>query len=510
MKNKGLVITFLLSSMLLSACDQKTTPSKPKVFKSFEEAASSVVNKHNYTTHVLTMFSEDEKTPFVEFNLYNLNDGAIYDDYSGYYSGYLKQKGQGIVNFNATLDMNTLILGSFVATNTSLGISEIFSLASEHILDKSFTFSEEREAYVCSDWDAIAVIADLGVGIYAEVVSSPLDFTATFADNQITITSVYDYVYFDLKEIHATFTVTLTISNIENTKNKVLENYIRKPDYVFVAPTEWDTGIKEDYFDKYFNSDYPPFINGLSYSWHYGEDVSEGNTVTLVEDYYAGNLIDSYVALLEAAGYKKGVNPEYVEYFRTVEDDVIVHKYYVKMKYFAPTDIIKGTNIPYGYLYPNGVTVFKFLHKTAPKETIKTIGQLEEYLPATAVGNLLPKFDLPDDTRVSGFYDDTQSQPSLALLAKGIGSEFFKIYPESKEKAIEFVNDFNSKYEALGFEVVDAHLFGQYWLSDDYGSVIRITNPSTVEDWDERPYIELRLEISNSTVEHHKNNVEEE
>ena len=502
MKQKITSVLFVIAAMLVSGCNNGGSNPKPTdpVFDSFEAASESVRTKHNYTARLVNQF-DTEVEPFVDFNFYNLSNGAMYDDYSGYYSGYIKQKDQGIVVFSAPYDVSTLILGAFVATNLDLGISDIYALAPEHILDKKFTYVESREAYVCSDFDAIAILADLAFGEYAELASAPEDFTAVFENNAITFTALFDIYYFDLKPIHAVATVSLTISKIEATHNKVLENYIANPNYVFVAPTEWDTGIEEYYFNEYYNRYYPPFIDGLSYSWHYGQSVSEGSYVVMVEDYYSGDLTSRYAAILKDNGFVESINPGYIEYVKIVEEEYVYHKYYVKMKFYAPTDK-DASGMEYGYLFPNGVTSFKFLYKMVTKDVITNIGLLNDYISQTKAGDFLPAMNLSDDTAVKGFQDATSSDPVYAFLAKGKNSQFFNICPATKEEAIAFVTQYVSDLEARGFEYTK--FLGQYWLADDYGSEIKIEDPESKTEWTEGTSLQIRIGITNKTIEHYE------
>ena len=480
-----------------------------EVIDTFEKAVNSIKTKHNYSAHLVNQWA-NESTPWVEFNYYNINDGAMFDDYSvassGMYSGYIKQKDQGIITFRMPTNGSGIIAGSFVATNTNLGISDFYSLAVEHIVDKEFTYDSTKEAYVCSDFDALAVIGNLGFGNWVELTIAPENFTAKFVNGNLIINAVFEVHYFDEVQVDTTADITLTVSSIEKTSNERIESYVANPDYTFVAPTEWTAGAKEN-FDEEFNGYYPPFINGLSYSWDYGVYVSEGYYVAIVEDYYAGDLTGGYAALLPGAGFHEVSNPGYTEYQKVVEDEVNVHTYSIKMKYHAPTDKDKS-GMEYGYLYPNGVSTFIFLHKQKTKETIVNVGLLNEYISKSIAGTFLPSFTFDDETRVSGFKDATESGSSYVLLLKGESNQFFDIYPnDTQARASSKVEAYVAALRELGFECQSSDSFQQYWCTDEYFSQIKITDPAKVSNWSTSSKLQVRIEITQETLDHYQEEI---
>lgn len=156
-------------------------------------------------------------------------------------------------------------------------------MALEHILDKTFTFDSVRNAYVCSDIDAISVICNMAFGDYVQLVEAPEDFVAVFINKSLIITSIFGVRYYDQgQEYHAVATVTLNVTNFEK-HNRIFENYVVTPDYTFENPTAWNDEIKE-YFNTKYNGYYPPFIDGLSYSWKYGLTPNGGVYTPIVED----------------------------------------------------------------------------------------------------------------------------------------------------------------------------------------------------------------------------------
>lgn len=502
MKLRKLTLLSFLSAALVVACNGNgggkggDNPPQPSRIESFEEAVASVLNKHNYSAHVKNQFN-GESEPFVEFNYYNINDDVMFDDLSGYYSGYIKQKNQGIVTFRAPFDNSGIVVGRFVATNTQLDISDYYTLALEHILDKEFT-KGENDIFTCTDFDAMAVIGGLAFGDYVTLTSAPENFTAKFENDKLTISAVFGVDFFDEQPLHFDASISIEVTKLESTKNTLMEKYVKNPDYTYKAPTDWDNGVKE-YFDENYNGYYPPFIEGLSYSWDYGSSVSEGSYVVMVEDYYSGDLTSRYATILADNGFVTVSNPAYIEYVKTVEDEQLVHKYSVKMKFYAPTDT-DGNGMQYGYLYPNGVSSFKFLHKQQTKDEIVNVGLLNTYIASTQAGGFLPTLGLDDTVRVSGFKDATDSDPIiLAFLGKGKSNDYFNIYPTSKQTAVNAFNAFKSDLESKGFE--SSTIFGQVWMSDDYGSAVRFTDPSGISDWTSSTYIQMRISITKATIE---------
>lgn len=469
---------------------------------SFEKAINSIKTNHNYSAHLNNQWA-NETEPFVDYNFYNIDDNAMFDDFNAYfYSGYLKQKGQGIVTFQLNKTATTtggLVLGNFVATNLERTISDIYTLAVEHLVDKTFTYDETDKIYKSTSMDAMAVLANLAFGDYTSLVSAPEYITAKFENNALTFRGVFDINYFDEVEVHTTGDVTLVVSNFEKTRNSVLEGYVANPDYTYTAPTEWDSDTIK-FFNEEFNGYIPPFIEGLSYAWKSGQSVSEGYYVAMVEDYFGGDLTTKYRQAIEAVGFSEVSNPGLIEYKKVVEDENLVHTYSIKMKYYAPTDT-DSSHMQYGYLYPNGVTSIKFLHKQQTKQTIVTVALLNEYISNTAVGQYFPKFSLADDTRVANFSDASNSDENMILLLKGTNSAFFNIYPDTKQHAVEAVEKLVVDLKLLGFEGSSSSSFQQYWLSDDYFSQVKITDPSYSSTWSSSSYLQVRIEITQASLD---------
>lgn len=500
MKFKRLSISLIISSLVLVGCsnDNKSP------IKSFSDACEHILTKHNYSAHLVNQW-DTEDSPWFEANFYNINNDVIYDDIGNldsgtkYYSGYIKQKGQGIVNFRAPVDGTGIVTGSFIATNLERNVSDVYARAPENIVSAPYTYDNERKAYVCNDFDAITVIANLAFGEYTSMVSAPEAFTGVFKNNKLTITAIFDVYYFYIVEVHAIATVTLTFTHLGSTHNKSLEDYVKNPSVIYNAPTAWDQGSKH-LFNQYFNGVIPPFIDGLSYSWKYGTSSSEGSTVVMVEDYFNGDLTSTYEQILLNNDFKKSINPYYVEYVKTIQEELIVKKYYVKMKYYAPTDVDAG-GMFYGYLFPNGVSSFKFLYTEQTVSEITNVGLLNEYIGESVVGNFFPTLTLDDECKVTNFKDASGTIENMVFLLKGDNSQYFKIYPGSKEAAVQFISDLRNYLEAHGFDCGSGIFGDQYWYVDDYFSEVRFTDPESISEWSENTAIKMRIGITQDTLD---------
>lgn len=480
----------------------------------FEKAVNNVRTQHNYSAHLDNQF-DGEAEKFASFNYYNIYDDALYSDMNGYYSGYIKQKDQGIVTFAMPLDSSGLFTGSFVATNLERGVSDYYNanieylVGAEQILSKQYTYDVNKDVYVCSDWEAIAMIATMAFGFSTEASAiAPEYFTATFIDNKLVISATFRVIYFNEVEVNIPAYVTLEISNFGSTHNERIETYVANPDYTYVAPTEWNSDIK-DCFDDRFNSYYPPFISGLSYSWDYYYAWNEGYGAIVIEDYFAGDLVTSYINTLLGNGFKQAENPYYTEYVKVEEDNILKHTYSVKMKYHAPDEIDAG-GIRYSYLYPNGLTTFIFLHKQQTKSQITNVKLLNEYIANTAAGGFMPAFGLSDDTKVANFADATATESEVYAFkssgVEGSGSNFFRIYPESKAVAITFFEKLKEDLASVGLSTQQT-AFDQLWISDDYGSTVRITDPNNISTWTSNSYLQVRIEITKKSIEEYNKEI---
>lgn len=477
--------------------------------ETFVDAINSINARHNYSAHLNNQWA-NESEPFADFNYFNINDDVMFDDFDTYfYSGYIKQKGQGIVNFQLNKSATStggLILGYFKSTNVDRSVSDVYSLAVEHLIAEEFIYDEDLGLYKSTSMKAMAILANLAFGDYTSLVSAPEYITAKFENDILTFQGIYEVTYFDVEEVHTTADVTLKVSNIEKTHNEILEGYVINPDYTYVAPTEWDKDTS-DLFKEEFNGVIPPFIEGMSYAWKAGRSVSEGFYVAMVEDYFAGDLTSGYRVALEAIGFHEVSNPGLIEYQKIVEEEDVIHTYSVKMRYYSPEEK-DSSGMKYGYLYPNGISSFKFLHKQKTKGTIVTVGLLNDYIGKSLAGEYLPKFDLDADTKVANFNDASATSEDMVILYKGTegasDGAYFRIYADTKNHAVEAVNKFISDLRKLGFSGSSSASFQQYWMSDDYFSQIRITDPSYATAWTDKTYLQVRIEITQASIDYWK------
>lgn len=508
-------LSLLLTSILfIAGCGDNPggdiPPEPVDPVTSFETAKRFILSKHNYSAHLVNQW-ENETTPWADFNFYNIDNNVMFDDLYlaeyKFYEGYIKQKGQGIIDFKMYQN-NSIGVGSFATTNVNLGISDINLLSLEHILDKEYVQDAENNTYYTVDRDATAVLANLAFGEYVQLVSDTEKIIAKYENDTLTLSGDYGVTYFDVVEVSTTAHVTVTVTKLGDTRNSILEGYVAEPDYTYTAPTEWDDDIKE-LFDNHYNGYYPPFVEGLSFAYKYGQGVSEGFYTARLEDYWAGDLTGSYARALEGEGFRLVENPAYIEYLKVVEDEQLIHRYSVKMKFYAPTEK-DASGMEYGYLYPNGVTSFNFLHKQQTKSEINTVKLFNEYIANTPAGAYLPAINLPDNTKVSNFKDATDTRADDALFLKGESGQYIYIYADTKANAIKAVEEYVAALKLIGLDGKSSSSFQEYWMSDDYGTSIHLTDPSYETTWASgTSKIKIWIEISKTTLERWQSSVVE-
>ncbi len=510
---KKILAPLFVIALAVTGCTNPSGGNTPEEYKSFNAIKSAILSKHNYTAHVYAEYDETHEK-IADARYYNINNDALYSDASEYmYTGYIRQKNQGFILFQMLKTGSAVIPGYFVATNTNLGVSDIYTLAIENLVNADFS-QEEDNTFVARNAKAVAVAANLALGDFVVYCSAPEnnEFKVTVAEDfsSITVEAKFVYNYQDVSEgslddtfKQAPLTVSITIDHIGSTRNSAIEAYIANPDTTFSNPTDWDDGVKT-LFKNYYNNYIPPFMEGLSYSWRYGEDVSEGKVVARVEDYASGDLTSRYSTLLVNNGYVKSGN----EYIKTVQDDAnkVVHKYYVKMSYYAPTQK-DASGMEYGYLYPNGVFSVKFLYKGQTLEEVTTVGLLNSYLSNTDAGSFIPQLGLDENIKVSNFSDNTYNSNNAgngeiyAFVAPNRTS-YFNVHIEDYSSALAFVNSYKASCESKGFTFQSA--MGASYGTDEYGSIIRITDVASVSSssWSSIKKVQMQYVILKESVAH--------
>ena len=93
MKRKSIFSILTASAMMIVGC-AKNGESAPEIsLEEFKTAISEgILGTQNYSTNIRARY-KDEKEDFHTFNMYSINDDAIFDDDDTYfYNGYIRQK----------------------------------------------------------------------------------------------------------------------------------------------------------------------------------------------------------------------------------------------------------------------------------------------------------------------------------------------------------------------------------------------------------------------------------
>lgn len=517
MKKK--ILTFLtILSMVMVGCgkqppvdpeDPVDPPSGETI--SFDAVKSKIINDHNYSAHIFSKFTETNEN-LADYNLYNIDDNVIFDDADETYNyGYIKQKNQGIVSFRSPKSNEGMLIGDLIATNTQLGMSDIYQIALEHVLDKTFTKKEgTNNTYLTTDFYAMAVVGNLGLGDYIMWASAPESISLTLLSEtsfRIDAEFIYNYVSEEEGSLDDTFVQTpiqvkIDVSQLGTTRNSTYEGYVSDPDFEFTAPTEWDEYALY-FFDQYFNHETPPFIDGLSYASKSYEALVEGKYYAAVEDYASGDLRSAHAQKLERNDYVLTDG----KYVKTIEDteNQKVKKYTVSLYYLAPTDKDED-GMEYGFLYPQGVFYAMYKYTETSTVSVTNVQQLNGYLLTTDASNFIPQLSVNGSTRVSGFKDNTGDSNNAgngdiyAFVAPNRTS-YFNVHIEDQTQALNFVNAYKSELENRGFEFQKA--FGLWSGVDDYGSIIRFTDVASIDasTWSRIQYVQMAYVILKTSVE---------
>ena len=277
MKHKSLLAILIASSMMVVGCN-KENPTGPNIsLDEFKTAISEgILGTQNYSAHITARFKGDNED-YSNFNMFNLNDDAIFDDASSYfYNGYIRQKDQGIVDFQMLKAGEAVIPGEFYATDPNMDMHDFYPAAPSNIFSDLTTYSKIKyNRFKCTDTHAMAVIANLGLGLHAMWASNPIDFTVIvnkdFSKVEVKSEFIYNYQSEEAGNLDNTFVQTpvyinVTFTNIGTTSFPSIEAYVENPDYVFPTPTTWSEADIE-MLKNNFNKEVPPFIEGLSYAY---------------------------------------------------------------------------------------------------------------------------------------------------------------------------------------------------------------------------------------------------
>ena len=462
---------------------------------------NAILNNHNYEATVSATFDEDSYV-IASYKLYNLNDTALYSDESGteIYAGYVKQKDQGYVNFSVAQSGGGLLLGEFLSTNYSVGISELDPFCLESVLNASFIkVADKKQDFSCTDFTSIAAIANLAFGEYVTSARAPESYVITVDDTNSKLIIKASFSYPTQVGKLSPATVSIIVSNIGAVNNVDIENHVANPSYNYKAPTKWS---EDDLalFDQYFGDYVPPFVTGASYAFDINDVTDTGFKVVLAEDYASGNLSSSYATALEGKGFSK-VDDKYV---LEVEDEAkqLKKTYTVTLNYVSPE-----SDADIKLYYPKGIFSVKYKYKEETTATVDTVAKLNEFLSKTAAKDILPAFPLDGSIKVTKFADGTDSAnkqtitgDSYVFVSPSLG-DYFRVYIPTYNEAVNFINSYGALLSVKGFVAsgsLGTFAFGSY--TDDYSSGFIFGDPVFAKESNYPGYLEIQLRVTKDTV----------
>ena len=429
-----------------------------------------IVNNHNYSAHIKTMLEGDAE-PFVEYNFVNINDDAIYDDKdTWFFSGFIKQKNQGIVDFQMLKTGQVVIPNEFYATKTDLGMSSFYEAAPGNAFTVAYSKdATKKNEFVSTNTYAMAVIANLGLGLYSQLAMNPTNFKVVVNEDysQVDIVAVYVVSYVDpdeasmddsFRQVNATVTISLT--DIGSTTNAPIEAYLEDPSTVFYPMTSWEDGEVDDFIKGYYDNQLPPFVTGLSYATEIREEKYNGIAGVSLCDYASGDLSSSYGEILGRNDYEKINN---YEYLKEVEDTAnnVKKQYRVVMTYRGPNEAMQdGTK--YGFYYPNGFFKVQFVYSTKSLTEVKTGADLKAFFAGKDISKLIDLSSLPDTATITGFKDNTDESN------KGTTESVFKFVAPSRASSGFYISipDYN---DAKAFIDAQRAIFDQFLEDGEQG-----------------------------------------
>ena len=522
MKLKRLSIILAASVMALVGCGNDNPEQTNISLEEFKTAISEgILGTQNYSAHIDTRFEGDEEY-FVSFNTYSINDDAIFDDTSTYYYyGYIRQKNQGIVDFQMLKAGQTVFPGEFYATNASMPLHEFYPAAPSNIFASLNSFSKEgANVFKSGDVDAMAVIANLGLGINAMLAMNPDYFYVSLDAEHSTITVnstfIYNYQSEEPGALPDTFIqvpvyINVVFTSIGTTSFPSIEEYVANPDTVFPTPTAWSES-DEAILRSNFNNMVPPFVEGLSYAYELKAKGSGNTFYALLVDYASGDLTASYGASL--TGFKKESDSQYQ---KVVEDDQAKHIYTVDMRFYDPNEVMNPqSGEKWGFCYPNGVFQIKFSYKKVITTEIKNVQDLVSYLDLVDASRFFLFDEVNSASQVKGFSDGTVTANQgeggdIYHFTAPTGFATFKVYL-SYADAVKFgaaeETYLNSCSDLSRSTNTPAHTV--MYSTDDSYTVFQFTLMSSFSESSYPGYIEIRVRISHTFYEAHKNDHSEE
>lgn len=495
--------------------DSEGTSDSGTVTKDYVEThVENILKNHNYTADISCVSLEDTSKYISKYSMFNISNDVLYTDGDSLeYYGFIRQKDQGIVEFESLKAGSAVIPGAFIATNVSLGMSDLYALALEHIglLQNEFTRVSDN-IYNTKNREIKAIVGNLAFGDYVVYATEPEVLEIKGEENELVLsgTYIYNYQSEDAGSLDDTFIqephiVTIRVKNIGSTHNESFENYVKEPTTTYSAPLRWsETDVS--FFNTYYNSVVPPFIDGLSYSYRMVRGVSSGEYVSQLEDYASGDLTSAYGAILDKdENFVKKSDTRYV-YEVTDEEAKLVHTYAVEMRFTSP-ETVDRYGIKTGYYFPKGVFTVKFVHTTKTAEEIVTVDLANSYIQSSKAKGLIKKFPLTGSYKVSNFLEGTAKAneaygSDFYALVVPTRTAYFNIYIPTYDEAVKFIKDYTELQKENGFEPSGSlGTFVFYTLGDEYNSLIRFGDIVNAGKSSYKGYVQVQLAITNDSVD---------
>lgn len=519
MKRKSIITILVASAMLLVGCDNKQTPPPNISLEEFKTAINEgILGTQTYSANIYTKYPSQSQE-LISFNMYSVNDDAIFEDKDPYfYNGYIRQKNQGIVDFEMLQSGSAVIPGEIYAADSTMKIHDFYPAAPSNVFANLDSYTKvKNNVFQSDDIDAMAVIANLGMGIYAMRISNPEYFTVTVSKDysKVTVKATFidNYQSEEPGALPDTFVqepvdITVTFTNIGTTSFPSIEEYVANPDYIFPTPTGWsesDLAILKNHF----NDEVPPFVEGLSYAYEL-KSKGAGNTYyALLVDYASGDLSTSYGSVLSGLDFEP-VNS--MTYQKVVEDELARHTYEIAMTFYDPDDVMdEQTGEKWGNWYPNGVFQIKFSYKESMLAEVNSVLDLVSYLENVDAGRFFMFDEVNSATKVTKFSDGTvvanQGEGGdLYHFVAPTGYATFKIH-FSYEDAVTFMAAEEEYLESCSELTKSTNTLAhtEMYGSEDTITVFQFTMVSSYNESNYPGFVEIRVRIAHNFYDAHKN-----
>lgn len=460
-------------------------------FNAFDKITKKISDSHNYVMSISSNYSESEETLY-EAELTNINDKAIYLTSESISEGFIYQKNQGYVKF--TMSGSSLNPEYFVSTNTEVGVSELYDLCVESLLNGTYTQdSKDKSLFVTEDEYPLLVAYNL-CGYDSSVAWSSSDTKlycyVDASKEELKFKYTYWVYYIDDisgDKVTAEGTAYYTVSSIEKATNATIESYVVNPTKTYETPTNWTTS-QENIWKTYYGNYVPPFLTNASYTFDFSYQEKHDGVHLFVSDLASGDQTTNYGNALKSAGFTAKSSTYYE---KEVIDDVKQTKttYSVTLKYTAASKY-----------YPAGVFEAEYNEQMVPNN-VHDVTTFNAYITAQGLTDVVPLMPFGDEVTDIDFKDATENMRELygdiyRFWSKSPTKEFMKISIENYSTAKADCEAYISLVRAMGYTEEDV-LYGVRTLSkpakegSSYSSSIWVTDPSAITSETYSGYIQM-------------------